>query len=178
MEAGLQELVAFHLTGKRAGTGLEAIDELGLRPALFSGYRDLTQLRYDFPLVLVRNASADRNCVQSLSGIIDGVTHEIAKGDDGDRLTQHALRVEQKIRSAVAAGEAGRFWRCGTRRRAFSRRMEMTCSRTASSARAPLSRSTARYSTAARRHPRKCSGTCGWWCSRRKRAGCARTLAN
>jgi ferredoxin len=107
MEAGLQELVAFHLTGKRAGTGLEAIDELGLRPALFSGYRDLTQLRYDFPLVLVRSASADRNCVQSLSGIIDGVTHEIAKGDDGDRLTQHALRLEQKIRSAVAAGESG-----------------------------------------------------------------------
>ena len=107
MEAGLQEHVAFHLTGRRPGAGLEAVDEFDLRPALFAGYRDLTQLRYDYPLVLVRDTPADRTCVQSLSGIVDGVVHEIAQGDDGDRLTQHALRLEQKIRFTVAAGASG-----------------------------------------------------------------------
>lgn len=107
MEAGLQEHVAFHLTGRRPGAGLEAVDELDLRPALLAGYRDLTQLRYDFPLVLVSDTPADRTCVQSLSAIVDGVVHEIAQGDDGDRLTRHALRLEQKIRAAVAAGASG-----------------------------------------------------------------------
>ncbi len=107
MEAGLQEHVAFHLTGRRPGAGLEAVDEFDLRPALLAGYRDLAQLRYDFPLVLVSGTPADRTCVQSLSGIVDGVVHAIAQGDDGDRLTRHALRLEQKIRAAVAAGAIG-----------------------------------------------------------------------
>ena len=107
MEAELQEHVAFHLTGRRPGAGLEAVDEFDLRPALLAGYRDLAQLRYDFPLVLVRDGPADRTCVQSLSGIVDGVVHEIAQGDDGDRVTRHALRLEQKIRAAVAAGASG-----------------------------------------------------------------------
>ena len=107
MEAGLQEHVAFHLTGRRPGAGLDAVDQFDLRPALLAGYRDLTQLRYDFPFVLVSDTPADRTCVQSLSGIVDGVVHEIAQGDDGDRLTRHALRLEQKIRAAVAAGASG-----------------------------------------------------------------------
>ena len=107
MEAGLQEHVAFHLTGRRPGAGLEAVDQFDLRPALLAGYRDLTRLRYDFPLVLVSDTPADRTCVQSLSGIVDAVVHEIAQGDDGDRLTRHALRLEQKIRAAVAAGASG-----------------------------------------------------------------------
>jgi hypothetical protein len=107
MEAGRPEHVAFYLTGRRLGAGLAAVDEFELRPALLAGYRDLARLRYDFPLVLVDDSPADRTCVQSLSGIVDGVVHEIAQGDDGDRLTQHALRLEQKIRSAVAAGASG-----------------------------------------------------------------------
>lgn len=107
MEERLQELVAFHLTGKRTGGGLAAIDGADLRPALFVGYRDLTRLRYDYPLVLARDTAADRTCVQSLSGIVDEVVHKIAQGDDGDRLTRHAIQVEERIRAAVAAGESG-----------------------------------------------------------------------
>ena len=107
MEERLQELVAFHLTGKRTGGGLAAIDGADLRPALFVGYRDLTRLRYDYPLVLARDTAADRTCVQSLSGIVDEVVHKITQGDDGDRLTRHAIQVEERIRAAVAAGESG-----------------------------------------------------------------------
>ena len=107
MEAELQEHVAFHLTGKRTAAGLESVDDFDLRPALLARYRDLTQLRYDFPLVLVRGAGADRSCVQSLSAIVDGVAHAIAHEDDTDRVTNHLLRIEQRIRSLVAGGANG-----------------------------------------------------------------------
>ncbi|MGE0100794.1 MAG: hypothetical protein AB7H86_19160 [Blastocatellales bacterium] len=107
MEAGLQELLAFHLSGRRTGNGLEAFDGKGLRPALMVGYRDLSELRYDYPLVLVRNAPADRTCVQPLSGIVDDLVHRIAQGDDGDRLIHHALRIERQIRKMVADGAPG-----------------------------------------------------------------------
>ena len=76
-------------------------------PALLARYRDLTQLRYDFPLVLVRGAGADRSCVQSLSAIVDGVAHAIAHEDDTDRVTNHLLRIEQRIRSLVTGGANG-----------------------------------------------------------------------
>ncbi len=106
MHSELQAQVAFHLTGNRLDAGLEAVAGLGLHPALFAGYRDLTKLRYDFPLVLVQNAT-DRGFVQCLSAIVDGVVHEVAQGDDGERLTRHLLRLEQEIRVLVAEGASG-----------------------------------------------------------------------
>ena len=53
----------------------------------------------------VEGAPAERSCVQSLSGIVDAVVNAIAQGDDGERLTQHALRLEARIRAAVAGGD-------------------------------------------------------------------------
>lgn len=105
MEAGLQTHIAFHLTGKPQGEGLDAIAGLGLRPALFAGYRDLTSLRYDFPLVLAEGG--EDAAVQSLSGAVDGALAKIAQGADADRLTKHALRLEREIRTLLAAGAAG-----------------------------------------------------------------------
>lgn len=105
MEADLQKHVAFYLTGKNPGGSLDAIDGLKLRPVLFAGYRDLTRLRYDFPLVLLDLPGAA--CVQSLSGVFDGILNQIAVGDDGERVTKHVLRLEQEIRALVAAGENG-----------------------------------------------------------------------
>jgi ferredoxin len=107
METGMQEHVAFYLTGRSPVEGLRAINELALRPALFAGYDDLTQLRYDFPLVLVDDSPADRTCVQSLSAIVDDVVQDIVREGDGDRLTQHALRLERHIRASLAAGASG-----------------------------------------------------------------------
>ena len=104
MEADLQAHVAFFLTGKRSGDRLDAVDGLDLRPALFSGYRDLTKLRYDFPAVLLRDRDA---FVQSLSGIFDDILNRIAKGDDGERIRKHVLGLEQDIRTRVATGERG-----------------------------------------------------------------------
>ena len=49
MEADTQAHVAFFLTGRRPASTWTQSKDWDLRPALFAGYRDLTQLRYDFP---------------------------------------------------------------------------------------------------------------------------------
>ncbi len=106
MEADTQAHVAFFLTGRRPGEYLDAVDGLDLRPALFAGYRDLTPLRYDFPLVL-EAGGADPSGVQSLSGLVDKALEAVAKGADAERVRKHALRLEQEIRALVARGESG-----------------------------------------------------------------------
>jgi ferredoxin len=94
------------LTGRRPSEYLDAIDGLGLRPALFAGYRELTQLRYDFPLVLVANRS-DQGFAQSLSGLVDAALADAARGSDAERIRKHALRLEQEIRVLASAGAGG-----------------------------------------------------------------------
>jgi len=106
MEADTQAHVAFFLTGRRPAEHLDAVDGLGLRPALFAGYRELTQLRYDFPLLLVAGRT-DALFAQSLSGLIDSALAGIARGSDSERIRKHALRVEQEIRTLAASGASG-----------------------------------------------------------------------
>jgi hypothetical protein len=117
MQAELQAHLAFHLTGKMSEGEFGAVAENDLRPALLAAYRDLTALRYDFPLVLV--GGAPQNAVQSLSGLLDAALNEIAAGADGDRFSKHALRLEQEIRTLVAEGAAGslsELWRAAADR--------------------------------------------------------------
>ncbi len=106
MEAELQSQVAFHLTGRRPAAGLETVDTLALRPALLARYRDLTALRYDFPLVLVDHG-ADAERVQALSGLFDRLLQAIAPGDDAERVTRHVLRLERALRVLLAEGAEG-----------------------------------------------------------------------
>jgi hypothetical protein len=107
MQAGLQANIAFHLTGKIPAGELDPVDGLDLRPALFAEYRDLTRLRYDFPLVLV-DGDTDAP-VQSLCGLFEGALREIAVGEDGDRLRKHALRFEQEIRALAAESDSAKL---------------------------------------------------------------------
>jgi len=107
MAATFHEQRVFFSTSRRQGEDVVAIDELGLRPALFAGYRDLSLLRHDFPLVLVAD-SRGAITVRSLSGIVDEVLMEVApRGIAGERLRKHALALEREIRSRVAAGDIG-----------------------------------------------------------------------
>jgi len=108
MEAQIQAQLAFHLTGKFDAGELGSTKERGLVPALFAGCRDLTRLRYDFPVVLISD-STDACSVQSLSGVIDGVLADIAQGSDGERLRRHAWRIEEGIRKLVAQGGSGKL---------------------------------------------------------------------
>jgi hypothetical protein len=103
MRAELQAHIAFRVIGKRPDGEPGAADELDARPALLAEYRDLSALRYDFPLVLMRNTEGPAS-VQSLCGLIDDVLKEIAGGADGDRLRRHALRFEREIRALVVEG--------------------------------------------------------------------------
>jgi len=101
MDATRQARVAFYLTGKRPGAELEPVEGLDVRPALLARYRDLTALRYDFPLVLLADGESDA-CVRSLSGMVDEALAEVARGEDGERLSKHVLRLEQAIRSEAS----------------------------------------------------------------------------
>lgn len=104
MQAELQAHIAFHLTGRMAQGEFAALASSDLQPAIFAGYRDLTALRYDYPLVLVRD---DKQPVQSLSGVFDDALKAIATDGDADRLRKHALHIEREIRKLVAEGSAG-----------------------------------------------------------------------
>ncbi len=108
MDSDLQAQIAFYLTGQRSASQLETIAGRALHPALFAAYRDLTRLRYDYPLVLVE-AHDDGEFVAPLSGLVDAILEKIAKGADGERIRKHVLRLEQEIRAGLAAGAGGSF---------------------------------------------------------------------
>lgn len=106
MQADLQAHIAFHLTGRLPQGEFDTHAQNDLHPAIFAGYRDLTALRYDFPLVLVR-AGDDRQSVQSLSGLIDGALKTFATDRDAERARWDGIRLEREIRKLVAEGVAG-----------------------------------------------------------------------
>jgi len=106
MDAELQTQIAFRLSGRKPGADAGSEAGTDARPALLARYRDLAALRYDFPLVLLRDAG-DKGYVQCLSGIVDNVVHGLVKDDHGDRLTRHLLRLEREIRVLLAAGARG-----------------------------------------------------------------------
>lgn len=109
----LQAHVAFHLTGKRMGAGLQAAERLQLRPGLLARFGDLSQLRHDFPLVLIAGRP-DETGIQSLSGIVNDILQSIApRGIEGEATRRHVLRLERELRTLAASGESGllsRLW--------------------------------------------------------------------
>ena len=107
MEANLQAHVAFFLSGKKTTPNLDTIENLKLRPALFANYRDLTRLRYDFPLILITDPD-NEDYVESLSALIDGILDKIARSSNSDRIRKHVLRLEQKIRE-LSTGKSGQL---------------------------------------------------------------------
>ena len=109
MATRYREQQLFFSTGRRQGEGIDAIDGLGLRPALLARYRELARLRYDFPLVLV-DRGPGAGTLRSLSSVVDEVLQEIApKGLEGERLRKHVLALEREVRLTLAAGARGRL---------------------------------------------------------------------
>ncbi len=108
MQVELQAHIAFHLTG-RMPQG-DALARSDLQPALLAGYRDLTALRYDFPLVLTVKGG-DGKSVQSLSALFDGALKEVAANGDGERIRKHAGRFEREIRKLIAEGTTGTLFK-------------------------------------------------------------------
>ena len=107
MNETLSSLSTFHLTGHWPGRDLAAIEQMGLRPALFSAYRDVEGLRHDFPLVLV-NGEDKETVFRSLSDLIDDILQEIAPlGIEGEQIRKHVLGLEKEIRTLVYRGNKG-----------------------------------------------------------------------
>jgi len=110
MDATLQAQTAFHLTGRKPSPPLETIGELGLRPALLARYRDLTRLRYDFPLVLVERPAAGGAFARPLTDLVNElVRNQAPAGPTGEAMRKQLLHIERDIRRAAAAGDAGRL---------------------------------------------------------------------
>lgn len=104
-EAQTIDPFVFYLTGKKPSGGKIAVE--GLRPALCATYGDLSQLRYDFPVILVEGKTAGAP-VRSLSATIDDLLQRIAPpGMESEQLRKMILRIEREIRALSAAGERG-----------------------------------------------------------------------
>jgi ferredoxin len=118
-----QARIAFYLTGRRAK---ESGALVSLRPALQSGYRDLSKVRHDFPLLLANQVDAP---VQSFTALVDAAIQRIAKGDDADRTRRQVLRVEQEVRKLLAEGAQGSLdaiWKQAVQRLAGARDASFT----------------------------------------------------
>lgn len=99
-------LAAFHLVGDRTGLPEEQADSQQFRPALFADYRDLSRLRYDFPLIL--GHGKNDQWVRSLADIVDTVLQDSAEeGIEGEEIRRQVLNLEQEIRSFIAARQSG-----------------------------------------------------------------------
>ena len=105
MQVETQAHIAFHLTGRMLQGEGDALARSDLQPAIFAGYRDLTTLRYDFPLVLL--SGGDGQSAQSLSALFDAAAQAAAADGDGERLRKHANRLEREVRKLVAGGATG-----------------------------------------------------------------------
>jgi hypothetical protein len=120
MDATLQAQTVFHLTGRKPAAPLEPIAEAGLRPALLARYRDLTRLRYDFPLVLVDRPAPGAPFVRSLTDLVSELArHAAPAGATGEAMRKRLLHIERDIRRAAAAGTAGRLsdlWKTAVQR--------------------------------------------------------------
>ena len=107
MAAKFQDQLVFHMTGKRSGDHLAAIDIGTLRPAALAGFRDLTRLRYDYPVVLPESVAGPQ-FAHSLSALVGALLAEIApRGLEGERLRKQVLRLERELRAMLAAGATG-----------------------------------------------------------------------
>ena len=107
MHSEINAPLAFHLTGMKSAEELEPVESLGLRPALLAGYRDLSALRYDFPLVLL-DQPREGEFAQPLSALVDAA---LAKVTDA-RVRTQALHREREIRrqAATGSGSLQKLW--------------------------------------------------------------------
>jgi hypothetical protein len=109
-------LAAFHLVGDRSGLPAEEASGRKLRPALFANYRDLSRLRYDFPLILGNEQTTEdkQRWACSLTDLINFTLQKIApRGLEGEETRRQVLSLEQEIRNLVASGQdstLSRLW--------------------------------------------------------------------
>jgi hypothetical protein len=106
MKIEANELMTFHLTGERPKDAKNDPAKLKLCPALLSSFRDLSEIRHDYPLVLVENGSDQP--VVSLSGIVNAILQATApRGIAGERSRQNLISLEGEIRALACQKNPG-----------------------------------------------------------------------
>lgn len=111
MQANFQDQIAFYLTGRREGSKLKPLDG-SYRHALFARVSDLASLRYDLPVILNVNGTADR-AVLSLSHLIDEAVESLGQSADRDRIARHGYKLELELRKGSTANgsdDFGKMW--------------------------------------------------------------------
>jgi hypothetical protein len=107
MGVEMQEMIHFHLTGRKGDSEVEGVTQRDICPALLASYRQLPKLRYDFPLILLDDDSSQA-FMDTLSGVMNRLLREIAPvGNAGARLRHHVLRLESRMRELVTNGFDG-----------------------------------------------------------------------
>jgi hypothetical protein len=87
---------------------LNGIDKLNLKPALFARFKDISEVRYDYPVILVEE-NLGKSMVESLSSVIDKALLEVKPGIEGDRIKKNALQIEKEIRCLLTNGVKDNF---------------------------------------------------------------------
>jgi len=95
----LRNLLNFHLHGQRSDAS--TTDPADLWPALLHPFRDMRNIRYEFPLLVASDPR--QKPVQSLSSRIDEIVEESGlEGDPKERLRRHAYQFEAALKGALA----------------------------------------------------------------------------
>ncbi len=100
----LKQLLRIHLGPPELPQTPETGPAPVLTPALFSAYRDLDALRYDFPVVLL--APGAERIAEPLSGLIDSLVDAHAQeGVAGERYRRDLYQLERAIKDLAAGSE-------------------------------------------------------------------------
>ncbi len=115
-EISWREIANFY----RKGNGVSSIPVLSktnesegnLIPALIAQYHylDHSQVRFDYPLVLVENSPEANETIITLMQLFDGLINELVEeSDEGGKLRQNILRLEAEIKSQLFQNGADRL---------------------------------------------------------------------
>ena len=114
----LKQLLRIHLSPPQRSQETEVLGVSALTPAVFGAYRDLNDLRYDYPVVLL-DRDAEGIAVP-LSGLLDELIGvQTANDAVGERYRRDLYKLERTIKAlATEAGERrlGALWRLATKR--------------------------------------------------------------
>ncbi|MBS1270198.1 MAG: hypothetical protein MAG794_01153 [Gammaproteobacteria bacterium] len=114
----LKQLLRIYLSPPQPAEEAGAADVSNLTPALFSAYRDLDALRYDFPVVLLDGP--DERVGVPLSSLMDElVARKVADGTGDGRQRRDLYKLERSIKTLTAQTKEqrlGPLWRSATKR--------------------------------------------------------------
>jgi ferredoxin len=104
----LDDLLAFHLFGRRPPGSGDSPTASPPVPALLDSYRDLTRIRHDYPVCL--NGSGPETAVRPLTQVVDELIDGIEEeGDAGEQLKRTIYRLEATVRTLAELDDGAKL---------------------------------------------------------------------